>query len=224
MKTKGAILSALIAIFMLTSLELKAQYIAFGVYGEPQLSWYRSDTKAFSSNGPVVGFNAGFSLERYFADRYAITTGASIANVGGNIVFNNTGDSIVTLDDVYHVNQGASVKVKGQYISIPLGLKFKTNEIGYTTFYANLGLKANVRLKGFAWIEEMDVDREVLDKAQMQFAYLSYYFGAGVQYSLGGPSSILAGLTFSNGLTHPLKESYKGLNVSTFGLKVGLVF
>lgn len=224
MKMKKSITLIVIALLSSISLGLRAQYVAFGVYGEPQFSWFTSDTKAFSSNGTIFGFNAGFSLEKYFADRYAITSGASIANLGGAIVFNNVGDSIVTLDDVYNINQGTSVKIKGQYISIPLGLKFKTNEIGYTTFYADLGLKANLRLKGYTWIEDLNVDREVLDKEQMQLGYFSYYIGAGVQYSLGGPSSLLAGLTFSNGLTHPLKNAYSRINLGTFGLKVGLVF
>ena len=201
-----------------------AQRLAFGVFGESQISWLKSDTKAFKSDGVTMGFNAGFALEKYFADRYALTTGASIASMGGNILFNNANDTISTLDGVYTINQGTSAKIKGQYISIPLGLKFKTNEIGYTTFFADLGVKANVLIKGHTWIDEYNVDREVLNRKHFNFAHLSYFINAGIQYSLGGPSSIQAGLTFSNNLTSPLKGSYSVLNIGTTGIRVGLIF
>ena len=224
MKTNKIIGFAIIVLMSFSANSLKAQYVKFGVFAEPQLSWFSSDTKDFSSDGAIFGFNAGFSLEKYFAERYAITSGASITNLGGALIYNNAGDSLITLDGDYEINQGLSATIKGQYLSIPLGLKFKTNEIGYMTFYADLGLKANVRLKGYAWVEDMNIDREVMHKSQMQFAFVSYYFGAGMQYSLGGPSSILLGLTYSNGLTHLLKDDYSRINVGTLGLKVGLVF
>lgn len=201
------------------------QRLAFGVFGEPQISWFTSDTKSFKSDGMTMGFNAGFALEKYFADRYAITTGASIASMGGNILFSNSGDTIITLDNTYPIESGTSAKIKGQYISVPLGLKFKTNEIGYTTFYANVGVKANLALKGYTWIEKYNVEREVLDKKQhFNFAYMSYFISAGVQYSLGGPSSIQAGLTFSQSLTNPLKNNYNALNIGTAGIRVGVIF
>jgi hypothetical protein len=214
----------LVTLLIISTIGTKAQYITFGVFGNPQISWFSSDTQAYSSDGAVFGFNGGFTLERYFADRYAITTGVSISNMGGKIIFNNPNDTISTLDGLYTIEPGTSVSLKGQYISVPLGLKFKTNEIGYTTFYANLGVNANIRLKGYSLIESISLNREVLNKNHMHFGYISYFFETGVQYSLGGPSAVLAGLTFSNGLTHPLKNNLNVINVFNLGLKVGLVF
>lgn len=214
----------LIAFLLLGFSSTFAQRLAFGVFGEPQISWLSSDTKAYTSNGVVLGFNAGFAVERYFAERYAVTSGVSISNAGGIIYYNNAGDTISTLDGLYTIRQNTSVKLKGQYITIPIGLKFKTNEIGYTTLYADLGLRANINIKGYTWIKDQDVDREVLNSDHLHFGYFSYYFGVGIQYSLGGPSAVQAGLTFSNGLTHPFKGSYSGINVGNVGLKLGLVF
>lgn len=215
---------AFIIISLMGLSKVNAQRLAFGVFGESQLTWLTSDTKAYKSDGATIGFNAGFALEKYFAERYAITTGASIASMGGNILFNNSGDTIKTLDGIYTMSQGESAKIKGQYISVPLGLKFKTNEIGYTTFYAALGLKANVAIKGYTWINEQNVDREVLNRKHYNFAFISYFINAGIQYSLGGPSSIQAGLTFTNNLTNPLRDSYSVLNIGTTGIRVGLIF
>lgn len=205
-------------------LGLNAQNIKFGVFADPQISWLTSDTKRFSADGSVFGFNAGFGFERYFADRYAITSGASISNIGGILKYNEVGYSIKTRDDNYDILIGQSVKYKGQYIAVPLGLKFKTNEIGYSTFYAQLGVNGHLRLKGFVWQDENGVDREVLEKDQTYLGFVSYMIGVGMEYSLGGPSAIQTGITFTNGMTPVYKAGYGMVSVGNIALRVGLVF
>ncbi len=209
---------------VLLNLTGQAQYLQFGVFADPQLSWFTSDTKKFSPNGSVFGFNAGFSLERYFADRYAITTGASISNIGGNIKYKEEDYILKTRDGEYPIAVNSNVKVKGQYINVPLGLKFKTNEIGYTTFFAHLGVIGHVKLKGFAWEDTNGVDREVLENEQLNFGFVSYMFGAGMQYSLGGPSAIQVGLTYANGMTAAFDAGYGMISIGSLSLKLGLIF
>ena len=126
---------------------------------------------------------------------------------------------------------GASTKVKGQYITVPVGFKFKTNEIGYATFYAQLGLTGNIRVKGFVWEDWNKIDKEVIVNEQLPFGYVAYFFGAGVEYSLGGPSAIQVGLNFTNGLTSAFDVDHKKITPSngkiTLGalsLRVGMVF
>lgn len=214
----------LLALLAISILPAKAQNIRFGVFADPQISWFTSDTKQFTPNGPLFGFNAGFAFERFFADRYAISTGASIANLGGNIIYNQDGYTLKTRDGEYDILTGYNVKFKGQYISVPLGFKFKTNEIGYTTFYAQLGLSGHLRLKGYAWQEESNVDREVLDNEQMKLAFVSYMFGAGLEYSLGGPSALQTGITFSNSITPTFNAGYGVIGIGSLALRIGLVF
>jgi len=137
---KSSAKSLLMIIIILSAISANAQKIRFGVFADPQLSWFTSDTKKFTPNGSVFGFNAGFTLEKYFAERYAITTGASINSVGGNLKYNEDGYTLQTRDSTYNIDPGTNIMAKGQYISVPLGLKFKTNEIGYFTFYAHLGV------------------------------------------------------------------------------------
>jgi hypothetical protein len=214
----------LLAFIALSNQTLKAQYLQFGVFVDPQMSWFTSDTKRFSSNGLVYGFNAGFAFEKYFADRYAITSGASISNLGGNLKYNEEGYTLNTRDGLYNIAAGSNVKFKGQYIDVPLGLKFKTNEIGYSTYYAQLGINGHLKLKGAAWQEENGIEKEVLDKSQTYFGFISYSFGIGMQYSLGGPSSIQVGLNYSDGMTPAFKAGFGRISIGSLGLRVGLVF
>jgi hypothetical protein len=217
-------LTFVLSLFTVIYIHSFAQQMRFGVFADTQISWFGSDTKAFTPKGALLGYNAGFAFEQYFADRYAVTTGLSLNNSGGSLVFNYADELISTLDGDYTINQGSLVKIRNQLLSVPLGLKFKTNEIGYLTIYADLGAKANIRFKSHVWEDNLMINKEVLTKDQFYFAYLSYYVGTGIQYSLGGPSAIQVGLTFSNGLTPLLKERYKLINIGTLGLKLGLAF
>lgn len=214
---------SIIFFLVLIYLTSQAQNLQFGVFADPQLSWFTSDTKKFSPNGPVFGFNAGFSFERYFADRYAITTGASISNIGGNIKYKEPG-ILNTRDGEYPIAINSNVKVKGQYINVPLGFKFKTNEIGYSTFFAQLGIIGHLKLKGFAWEDTNGIDREVLENKQLRFGFVSYMFGAGMQYSLGGPSALQIGLTYANGMTPAFDAGYGMIGIGSLSLRLGLVF
>lgn len=222
MRKVNYLLSITIAILLFSS-STQGQGIQFGVFFDPQLSWFTSDTKQFSPNGPVMGFKGGFDFEAYFADRYAIVTGVSMANLGGRI--KPLEDyTLITREGAYSIPMGTSMKIRGQYLNVPLGFKFKTNEIGYTTFYAQLGAVAHMKMKAYVWEKGLGVDREVMDSKQLNRFFFSYMFGAGVQYSLGSISAVQSGLTFSNGLTSVLKGSNGMVSYGILSLRLGMVF
>ena len=85
MKSKSSI-AIVTCILLALSNQTRAQY-SFGIYVDPQLSWFNSDTKKSDPNGSVVSFNIGFNADKYFADRYAVSSGLSLNNVGGKIRF-----------------------------------------------------------------------------------------------------------------------------------------
>lgn len=212
----------IIALFF--TIKSTAQNMRFGVFADPQLSWFTSDTRDFDPNGPVFGFNAGFSFDRYFADRYAFTTGASISNIGGNLLYNEDDYNLSTRDEEYPIIAGTSLRIRGQYVNIPLGFKFKTTQIGYTTIYAQLGINGYIKLKGFAWNEDMSINREVVENSHLKFGFISYMFGGGIEYSLGGPSALQFGVIFSNGMTPAFDAGHGVITIGNLALRVGVVF
>jgi hypothetical protein len=195
----------------------------FSIFADPQLSWFTSDTKKFSPNGVVGGFNVGFTADKYFADRYAIYTGLSINNLGGNIKYNEAGYKLETRDSTYTITPGTNIKLKAQYLTVPVGLKFKTNQIGYVSFFAQVGVSGHIRLKASAWDDKDKIDKET-STAQFNFAFASYNIGAGIEYSLGGPSSVQAGITYSNGFTEAYKAGYGNVSIGSLSLRIGIVF
>lgn len=206
---------------MLISQVTNAQ-ISFSIFADPQLSWFNSDTKKYDPNGPVASFNVGFSAEKYFAERYAISSGLSLNSIGGNVRFAQ--DFILeTRDGVYTVTAGNNLKLKAQYVTLPIGFKFRTNQIGYNTFYATIGVKGNVRLKGFAWEENNNVDKETATD-HFKWGFASYYIGAGMEYSLGHESALQFGVTFTDGLTEFLDLENGVLSSQSLSLRIGVVF
>jgi len=195
----------------------------FSIFADPQLSWFTSDTKQFKSDGTLMGFNIGFTADKYFAERYAIFTGLSINNLGGNLKYMKDGYKLETRDSTYKIDAGTSIKLKAQYLTVPLGLKFKTNEIGYFTFTAQVGVSGHVRLKGAAWDETNSIDKETATQ-QFNLFFGSYLVGAGAEYSLGGSSSLQAGIIYSNGIFEAYKAGYGKVSVGSLSLRIGIVF
>ncbi|RPH30747.1 MAG: PorT family protein [Bacteroidales bacterium] len=215
----------LVGLFLvnLTIVKAQQQTRRFSIFADPQLSWFTSDTKKFKSDGAVMGFNIGFNADKYFAERYAIFTGLSINNLGGNLKYVEDGYKLETRDSTYNIDAGTTIKLKAQYLSVPLGLKFKTNEIGYLTFTAQVGVSGHIRLKGAAWDETHNIDKETATK-QFNLLFASYHVGAGAEYSLGGSSSIQAGIIYSSGIFSAYDAGYGKVSLGSLALRIGVVF
>lgn len=209
-------------LLVLPQMGLSQQY-RFGLFANPKLSWINSDTKRLDPNGSIMGFNVGFSGEKFFSRRYAFASGLSLNNVGGNLRFTDNTFTLKTKDGTYPVSANTTVKFKAQYITLPLGFKFRTNQIGYATFYGSIGVAGSVRLKGFVWYDEADVNRESSTE-HLMWGFASYYIGAGLEYSLGGESAIQLGITFSDGLTPLLDLPDATLTSQSLALNIGIVF
>ncbi|QKG79252.1 porin family protein [Tenuifilum thalassicum] len=202
---------------------VKAQKYSFGIFADPQVSWFTSDTKKYDPNGAVSGFNIGFSSERFFAQRYSFLSGLSINNLGGNIRFTQSTYTLKTVDSTYTIEVGKNIKYKSQYLTLPLGFKFRTNQIGYTTFFANLGISGSLRIRSHVWSTDYQVDRETT-KTDVAWGFASYFIGVGGEYSLGGESALQFGIIWTDGLTSILEYPASTITSQSLSLKIGVIF
>lgn len=203
--------------------------IRLGVTIDPQVSWLSSDRKKVEGDGSIAGISFGLNVDRYFAERYAIYSGVFVESTGGYLKYNTTGYTIDSKDrDGYQISQGESMKYRLQYLAVPIGIKLKTNPIGYNTFYATLGFKTAVLLKskgfsGSGHVGGSAMDGEVLDGAMNPFN-LGYQLGIGTEYSLGANMSLVFGITYNNGLTNTLNNSSLHINLNNVSFKLGVLF
>jgi hypothetical protein len=172
------------------------QKISFGVHADPIISWFKSDVRETKNEGARPGFNFGLTFNKYFSTNYSFSTGISILSGGGKLV---STDTIVMEFTNFSstVIAGNPVIYKIQYLAIPVGLKLQTNQIGYITFFTDLGLDPKVVIGGKADIPSLDISGENAMNELNTFN-LSYHITAGIEYSLGGTTALVFGLNFDN--------------------------
>ncbi len=177
--------------------------IKFGIHADPVISWFSSDMDSVRNDGARSGFNFGISLYRYFGPNYAISTGINIISAGGRLVTRNTTtfDLTTGIDPVVPANTPIVYKI--QYLSIPIGLKLQTNQIGYITFFTDLGIDPKLVIG-----KKVDIDNLEDQKApgEIKTFNISYHVIAGIEYAIGGNTAIVLGLGFDNNFADITKD------------------
>ncbi|MEZ5000151.1 MAG: porin family protein [Bacteroidales bacterium] len=147
------------AILIVLSGNLMSQDFRFSIWTDPMISWLSSDTRESENNGVRPGLGFGLSFDKYFADNYAFSTGLFLVNSGGNLVYSDTTLIRLRSGDL-SLPRGNNITYRFQYLSVPLGLKLVTNQIGYITFFTNIGLDPKVLIGSKCDITDLDVEGE----------------------------------------------------------------
>ena len=149
MKVRMYVIKILLISLMLSLIPQKSvsQEIQIGLYTEPLISWFSSDTDLSVNDGARPGLAFGLTYDRYFARNYAFSSGISLINASGRLSYSDT-LLIRFKNSETELNAGDNITYRIQYLSVPLGIKLKTNQIGYMTFFANTGISPKVIIGG----------------------------------------------------------------------------
>lgn len=205
----------LLAVLISFSLIAFSQGARLGVCVNPTINWLSENVVELESNGPKMGLEGGLIFEYYFTKNYAFNTSLKIGNYGGNIIYNRS----VAISNDTLIND---VKYKLQYISIPAGLKLKTNEIGYFTWYAVIGFTPQLNIGSKAEVEGRSEDISI-DKG-VGLMNLCYHFGGGLEYGVGGNTAINVGIVYNNGFIDVLSKQGDREKLSFLTLQLGVMF
>jgi hypothetical protein len=230
------ILSVLVILMILVSLELKAQYkpFIFGFEISPNIGWMKPDHADYNNKGTDLGFSWGFISEFFLMENYAIVTGFDIAYVNSTMsyphtVFNEADSTNIsgTLERNYHL----------KYIQIPLVLKMKTRDFGKVRFFGKVGLGTSFVIgakadENFTAPGNEGYSKEKsTSKDQVKCNREALILGVGLEYIIEGSTALFVGLNFDNGFTDVLKDqnttdpeiTHKAIN-NFIELSVGVVF
>ena len=119
----------------------------FGLKASPSYNWMKTDGTGLESDGGSIGLSYGLMTEFAISKNYAFATGLEITYRGGK----------------YKYNSDSSYKQMLQYVEVPIGLKLKTNEIGYIKYYGLFGI-----LPGFLVKAKEDIIIIVLQKKTLK--------------------------------------------------------
>ena len=212
----------LLILLLIIPLVSKAQGLRFSVLADPQFSWMVPDMRNVTSNGAIIGINAGIGMDYYFAENYAFSTGITIHNTGGKLQYLDSIFYIVNTGKV-SVPPGNTITYNLQYINIPVGLKFKTNEIGYLTYFANVGVTPMIGIRSRATDASRKMEKDNISQDINPFN-MNYFINMGIQYSLGGSSALIGGLGYSSGFMDVTTLSTDKIVINTFTIKFGILF
>lgn len=168
----------------------------FSIALDPNISWFASDHRDVNTSGVKSGVSFGLVMDNFFSDKYAFTTGLFMTHAGGKLAYENE-EGIVTSVDTTIIPAGNELKYGLQYVNVPIGLKLKTTEIGYLTYYVELGVKAMVRISSQGTAPNNLLDKEKINQELAMFN-MAYYMGAGFEYSIGGSTSLVGGLYYNS--------------------------
>ncbi len=203
---------------------LYSQNMKFTVFVEPKFSWMTPDLKNVDNDGIKLGVNIGLNVDKFFAPNYAIMTGISIDNTGGFLKYDLVnGKPIKTNGGMVTIPTGSTLEYKLQYINVPIGLKLKTNEIGYFTFFTHLGINAGVNIKATGEVEGYELENDNISD-EIKLFNLGYYIGLGTEYSIGGNTAIVLGITYNNGFVDITTDSNNKVTNSNFAVRIGILF
>ena len=217
-------LSSLILIFTLYN--ANAQKIRLGVFVDPLFSYLKTDLSSIEPDGGRVGVNFGLMLDNFFSEHYAFTTGISLQSMGGSLNYVKGKEEFLSTSELPSLRPNTIVKYKLQYLHIPFALKMRTTEVGYVTFFAQLGLDPMINVKANADISSENLKNIGVGK-EIHLFYMAYHIGAGVEYKILGNTKLMTGITYMNGFTDVTSNSGNSAEKTVmhcFELRMGVIF
>ncbi len=212
----------LVLIIGLTFYTAKAQFIRLGVFANPVISWMNSDVSSVQGGNPRLNIDFGLIIDNYFAPQYAFSTGISIYNLGGDINYSN-GKSLNTSEGSLTLPVNTDVSYKLQYIHIPFALKMRTVQLGYISYFAEMGFDAMVNVQADADINSLNKTNEGVGN-EIRPIYLGYHISAGIEYRIAGTTGIIAGITYINGFTNVTNDSPADITLDGLEFRIGILF
>jgi len=196
--------------------------IRFSVHLDPQFAWMNSDDNSVKPEGSIFHMQVGLHMDYFFAPNYAFSLGLGINNLGGNMSYADSTD-FYSKGEILPVEPDQNVKMNLQYLDIPLGLKLKTEELGYATFFLQLGFNPMIALNAKATTEDGILDKHDVMESVHGFN-LGYHAGLGVEYQLGGHTALIGGLRWSAGLTDVTDNDQANVKTNAVSVHLGILF
>ena len=208
--------------------------LRLGFQVSPTFSWMTTDDDEIGNNGTNLGLKLGARGEVFFREKYAFIIGLGFSfNSGGQLRHAQFTDawqrSDVPNGVITPFPAGTDLRYKIQYVEIPFGLKFRTAEIGYLRYYAELpvitlGFKSQAR----GQVEYANINEDKIDiKKEVTPLSLSWGVGGGIEYSVSESTAIVAGINYQRGFTDVTKN-YDNVDakatISAIVLHLGVMF
>lgn len=184
----------------------------FGLKVAPNVGWISPDSDEYERDGSVAGFSWGFISDFAITENYYVGTGFNINYLNGKYSFPYM--TTVTEPDSMDVTGTITRKAKLRYIDLPITLKMKTNKFDQLQVYGQIGFSLGFNIKAKAEDnfryqldnEYVTDDHEHDITEEITLLKGSLVLGGGIEYYIDNSTSIIAGITYYNGISNILKD------------------
>lgn len=202
---------SLAALLALPSVAQESRGFKLGIKAAPNLGWIKSTSKELEGDGVNLGFSFGLMGDfRLGSDNYALSTGLFMNLLGANQTSKAYKTAIAGSERDVPAFEFAR---RYQYVELPILIKLKTNEMGYMTYFGQLGFgsafcvsaKSDVYTynDGNTSGTNAQFDRE--EKANILKETVpfraSLVVGIGAEYKFAGNTTLVFGINYNNGFT-----------------------
>jgi len=206
---------AVLLLFLILSVEITQAQVKpfrFGLKLAPGISWISTESEGYERESSPAAFSWGFISDITITENYYLGTGFNINYLNGKISYPHKG-IVINSGDTSSVSGSLVSDMKLRYLEIPLTLKMKTNKFDQIQVYGQIGFSAAINLKAnaeqtFTYLQSGTSksntrERDIAD--DITFVKGSLILGGGIEYYVDNSTSIVVGVTFSNGISNILK-------------------
>lgn len=190
-----------------------------GLNVAPAVDFFTTSTDGIGGDAVRFKFGAGVMAEYAITNNYAFTFGLEWKGAGAALAYENA----------YYESQQQSTKgetfrlmsrnYRNDYINIPITMKLMTNEIGYFTYFAQVGADLSVLVSSKAKdtgafldtlgaIDPNSVEIDYHDVySQTSFANVRLRVGAGAEWNFSGNTSLVFSVTYHHGFIDVLRDA-----------------
>ncbi len=230
----------LIALLSFLSLSVLAQDAAvgpkqrrkfrLGLNIAPAVDFFTTNTTGVEADAVRFKFGAGVMAEYAITNNYAFAFGLEWKGAGAALAYENAyyvSQQDLTKGETFRL---MSRNYRNDYINIPVTMKLMTNEIGYFTYFAQVGADLSVLVSSKALdkgafldtlgaISPNSVEIDYRDVySQTSFANVRLRVGAGAEWNFSGNTSLVFSLTYHHGFIDILRDADNDKVASSEGI------
>ncbi|MEM6831499.1 MAG: porin family protein [Bacteroidota bacterium] len=232
-----------LSFFLCLTISAFSQQFRLGLQASPAFTWLNTNDNSMTGDGGNLAFKLGPIGEYYFQENYAFIGGLNLVfgaggslehTFGGNLLPGTAASSnTIGLDSL---PAGVDIQYNLQYLEIPFGLKFRTNEIGYFRYFAEIPFYVGVNLQGRGNITGtgIDTDKENIGP-DVNAINVSWGIGGGVEYILTENTSLIGALSFQSGFVDVTQTGTQNaangeqpenskVTINALNIKIGVMF
>ena len=242
---KSILLLSCLSIFSFSALAQDDRDFRLGFKITPGLTYVKNKSQNVLNNGMGIGFSFGLMADVKLADNYFFSPELIVSSMTNNVKLKDTAQLTLANTTPGGYYNKVSYKYNLKYIEIPLLFKFRTNETNGIRYWGQVGVApgfiigSNVTATASKNNGALDFpisekyipnasDNDKFDFKEYQdninVLRMSMMLGLGIEYRLGGNTSLYSGLRFNNGFTDMLNDKKSKAINNVFGLEIGLFF